>query len=107
MSNRDHKLKIIPSKNKKEKRAEIILENELTSSVLDNLQLELTDLLKEFETIDIKLRNIDSIDLSFIQYLFSLQSTAEARAKKVNLNAECNDDIKNLLINTGLYRLFN
>lgn len=107
MSNREHKIKIIHSKNKKERKAEIVLENELTIAVLENIQAEMNDALDEFETIEVKIKNIESIDLGFIQYLFSFQSTAEARAKHVVLKAECNNETENLLVNTGLFRLFN
>ncbi|MGE0088218.1 MAG: hypothetical protein AB7S50_01935 [Bacteroidales bacterium] len=107
MSNKDYKLKIIPSKNKKENKVEILLEKELTISVLESMQAELTGVLNEFETIEIKLKNIETIDLGFIQYLYAFQSTAETRSKIVTLTAACNTETENLLVNTGLYRLFN
>jgi ABC-type transporter Mla MlaB component len=107
MSNKDYKLKIIPSKNKKDRKAEVIIEKELTISVLESMQTELTGVLNEFENIEIKLKNIETIDLGFIQYLYAFQSTAETRSKNVTLKAECNDETENLLVNTGIYRLFN
>jgi len=107
MSNKNYKLKIIPSKNKKDRKAEVVLEKELTISVLESMQAELTGVLNEFENIEIKLKNIESIDLGFIQYLYAFQSTAETRSKNVTLKAECNEETETLLINTGLYRLFN
>lgn len=107
MSNKDYKLKIVPSKNKKDGKVEVILEKELSISILESLQAELTSVLNGFETIEISLKNIESIDLGFIQYLYAFQSTAETRSKNVTLKAVCNEETENLLVNTGLYRLFN
>lgn len=107
MSNKDYKIKVNPSKNKKDGKAEVVLEKVLTMSILESLQTELTSVLNDFEIIEISLKNIESIDLGFVQYLYAFQSTAESRSKIVTLKATCNDETENLLVNTGLYRLFN
>jgi hypothetical protein len=107
MGNKDFKIKTLPSKNKKEKKAEIVLENELTIFTLEPLQHDLLKALDEYDEIKIKLKNIENIDLSFIQYLFSLQTFAAAKSKNLSFTAEFSDEIKSLLVNTGLLRLFN
>lgn len=107
MSSKDFKIKTVPSKNKKEKKAEIVLENELTIITLETLQHDLVKALNEFDDITIKLKNIENIDLSFIQYLFSLQTSAAVKSKNISFIAEYSDEIKSLLVNTGLLRLFN
>jgi len=107
MSNKDFIIKINPSKSKKDNKAEIILESELTIYSIENIQEQILNTLEKHKSISISIQNVSNIDLSFIQFLYSLRITANEQSKQVEMFADLNKETQVLFSNSGISNFFN
>jgi len=98
-------IQIIPSKKKGEKKTTIILEKELTIFSIEKIKDQIIDTYKSNEEIHFKLKDINNMDLTFIQLLFSLKQSAIKNKKIVTVESELSEDILSLLKNADLHRI--
>lgn len=105
MKHNDKNIQVIPSKQKGEKKATIILENELTIFTIEKLKNKMLETFEHYDTIEFNLKKVHNIDLTFIQLLFSLKNTAQKRNKKISLQADISEDIRLLLNNADLNKV--
>ncbi|OFX23556.1 MAG: hypothetical protein A2041_15025 [Bacteroidetes bacterium GWA2_31_9b] len=107
MSNKNFIIKINPSKSKKDNKVEIILENELTIYSIESMQDQILNTLEKHKSISINIQNVSNIDLSFIQFLYSLKITANEQSKQVELFANLTKEIQVLFSSSGISNFFN
>jgi len=106
MKTTESNIHITPSKKKDEKRVNIVLENELTIYTVENIKNEIYKTFKDYDIIDFKLKKVNNIDLTFIQLFYSLKETALIQNKQVSFDVKIQDDLKLLLSNSDLKKIF-
>ena len=90
----------IREKGKKEDRtAEISLEGDLTIAHVDNFRDKLLDVMENYPKMELKVQNVESIDLSIIQLLVSAGKTMGP--EKFRMSAHLSDDLKKLMLHAG------
>jgi len=98
-------MQIIPSKKKGEKKATIILEKELTIFSIEKIKDQIVDTFKNNHEIHFKLKDINNMDLTFIQFLFSLKQSAPRNKKVVSIESNISEDTLSLLNNADLLKI--
>ncbi len=84
----------------------IALTGELTLFQIKEIYQEAQNLLKNAENnFFITLKDTKSLDLTGIQLIISLKKTLEAMDKKVSVNVEYPEEVKDLLIISGFSEL--
>jgi len=71
--------------------------NKITESVSSNLGKE--------QAIKLTVKDVDTIDLTFIQLLYSIKNSGTKKGCNVTLLMTLNEEIKSLIINAGFYNL--
>ena len=92
---------ITPYGKKGEKKARMTISKELTIYTIQEIRDIFLDAVDKYNELDIRITQVENIDLCFIQLIESLKKTAEEYGKKVFLSAELTDETKNLVENTG------
>ena len=92
---------IIPSGNQKENKARMVVEKELTIYTVLEIKENFIEALGQYDHLDIQIRNVENIDLSFIQLIESLRKTAEEYEKEISISAELRNETRNLVENGG------
>jgi hypothetical protein len=59
----------------------------------------------KYDEIDFQLKNVNNMDLTFIQLFYSIKVTSERLNKKVVFNIDLANDVKSLFINSDLYKV--
>lgn len=94
-----------PSKVKGESRIEITLKNELTIFSIENVKDKIIDAFNKYKKIDFKLKDINNMDLSFIQFFYSIKTTAESMKKEITFNINLSEDAESLIKNSDLAKV--
>ncbi len=105
MKTKDINIQIKPSKKKGESKVSIILENELTIFSIESMKDKIIESVMKYDQIEFALKNVNNIDITFIQLLYSIKKTAEELNKKVSFDVELSDDIKSLLNHSDLSKV--
>jgi anti-anti-sigma regulatory factor len=92
---------ITPYGNKKEKKARMTIEKELTIYTALEIKEYFLDALEQYDEIKVQIKDVENIDLSFIQLIESLRKTAEEYEKTVDISAELQDGTRSLVENSG------
>lgn len=96
------KLSLVPSKRKKVKKINIIIEGNFNVTNVSNVKDQCQRLLQYFDVINISLKNIEDIDLASIQLLHLLSSKSELMQKTITIESDLSKDNRALLIGAGL-----
>lgn len=107
MSTEDKNIQIRPSKKKGENKASITLKNELTIFSIENMYKKIKDAFNKYDEIEFNLTDVSNMDLTFVQFFFSLRITAEKLKKQVSFNTKLPEDVKSLFVNSDLYKVLN
>ncbi len=67
---------------------------------------ELKKALKNKTDVEVKVDKVETLDLTFIQLLYSLKKSVEKSNKKISFNIKLNNESELLLSNAGLTNLF-
>ena len=59
------------------------------------------------ENIKIQISNIDNLDLTFIQLIYSLKNNLSELGKKVEIHSELPENTEKLLRNSGFNKIIN
>jgi len=105
MKNTNENIHLEPSKKKNDKKIKIVFRNELTIFSIEGMKDEVNKALKNYEEINIEVKEVVNLDLSFVQLLHSLKLTAAESKKKLSLKVNISDDLKTLLDNSDLSKV--
>jgi len=105
MKMKNGNLFLIPSKIKGEKKIRITLKNELTIYSIESIKDKIIESVMNYDQIEFEIKEVNSMDLSFIQLLYSIKITAETLKKIVSFNVNLSDDIKSLFNNSDLSKV--
>lgn len=92
---------ITPFGNKRERKARMTIEKELTIYTALEIKEYFLNALEKFDEIKVQIKDVENIDLSFIQLIESLRKTAEEYDKKLEISAELQDGTRSLVENSG------
>ena len=99
-------MQIKPSKTKGVKKVKILLDNELTIFSIEEIKDKIVKTFFDNQKIDITLKNISNMDLSFVQFLYSLRISADKLNKEITYTTDFNDDIQSLFHNSDIDKIF-
>lgn len=105
MKRKEKNMQIKSSTKKGESHANILLENELTIFSIESMKDKIIETVLKYDDIKIELKNVDNMDLSFVQLLYSIKITANKLNKKVSFDVSLSDDIKSLFNNSDLSKV--
>lgn len=95
------KILIEPDSGKKEEQVSIRLEGDLTIRNMEALKEKLAPLTEQAEKLSMEVRNVESMDLSFIQLIQSLSQSMTANGKGLSVSLSLQKEVKELLEKTG------
>ncbi|RLD57152.1 MAG: hypothetical protein DRJ01_14225 [Bacteroidetes bacterium] len=99
--------KITQKINKQSGIANIEIQGSLTIENCDSIKNKFIKAYNNFNELNITLKNIDKIDLTTIQLLYSIAKPDNNTNKKITFNTDFPEQIINLLKTTGLNNIFN
>jgi anti-anti-sigma regulatory factor len=99
-------MQIKKAKTKGVKKVNILLDNELTIYSIEEMKDKIIRTFNDNQEIDFTLKKVSNMDLSFVQFLFSLNKSAKKMNKKVVFHTDFNDDIQSLFENTDINKIF-
>jgi len=102
----NYSISIFPNQ-EKEKTSLIELKGELSIQYIYEIKAKLDEAIKELETIELLIYEPSIIDLTMLQYLFSLKKSEDALGKSFKISFELNSDLSELLEHAGFKKLEN
>lgn len=99
-------MQIKPSKTKGVKKVNILLDNELTIFSIEEIKDKIVKAFSDHKKIEFTIKNISNMDLSFVQFLYALNISAEKMNKEITYSTDFNDDIRSLFLNSDIYKVF-
>lgn len=87
--------------------AQLILQGDLTIDTATDVKKQLLENLKKYKVFRVKVSNVDSLDLTFIQLLQRFIWDAQQQNKQVEVAFNLPDDIKLLLEHAGFEPFLN
>ena len=92
---------IEPSRRKAVKKTKITLEGELTIGHSSDIHAKIAPILEEYEQFSFSLKEVQELDLSIIQMLYSYKAELEKIGKTVNISADLSRELKQLVQTNG------
>lgn len=92
---------ITPFGDEKERKARMTIEKELTIYTALEIKEYFLNALEKFDEIKVQIKDVENIDLSFLQLIESLRKTAEEYEKKVEISAQLQNGTRSLVENSG------
>lgn len=83
------------------KAAGLLIKNELTINNISEVKQEIAPLISNYEHFSLSLREIENIDLSAVQLLYSLRQTLEKKGKGIELDLQLPDELRSIVENAG------
>jgi hypothetical protein len=96
------KISLVPSKRKKTKKVNVIIEGEFNIGNAELVKDNCKKLLQHFDFVSITLKNIVDIDLAAVQLLHVLKSAPAFSQKTITIDSELSKEDKSLLGHSGL-----
>lgn len=78
------------------------IDSELTINNIDSVKNEFDNYINQYHNFELNLYNIENIDISAYQLIYSLKKHLENNGKKITVNAEISDSPKKLLLQSGI-----
>lgn len=85
----------------------IELKGELTLQYIQEIKLKIDQIIQNLDTVEILVFDATIIDLSMMQYLFSLKKSQGMLGKTFKITFEIDDDVKELLVHAGFKNIEN
>lgn len=85
----------------------ITLSGNLTISNSKKIQQSLIEAFKPLKNISIEINEVENIDLSFIQLIYTLSVESKNFGKNINITSKLNEDLRLLIENAGFSELIN
>lgn len=87
--------------NKRSKKLEISIESFFTLECIEELKTNILDSIDNNKHISLNLNSIENIDISGLQFIYSLQKEAKQREIDLKIMFKGNEEIESLLKKTG------
>jgi len=101
MKTNNKHVNITPVGSKSEKKARMTIERELTIYTALEIKEYFMQAIEDYDQLKIQIKDVENLDLSFIQLIESLRKTAEEYEKKIEISAELSDGTRSLVENSG------
>jgi hypothetical protein len=95
-------ISILPIDDDNKRKVQIIIENDANIITEDYFYNTFNEIFDNFDYFYIKLVNIETFDLSFLQLLISIKKTISKTNKSVEFELNLPDNIKTVLSNSGV-----
>lgn len=105
MVKKSHVIQIIPPKKKGDKKAKIVLSEELTIYNIEEFKDAIFNAVKKYNQIEMLGENVKEIDLAFIQLIKAVQKTALNEGKTFTVNIKLSDENQELFNNTDITKI--
>lgn len=99
--------KVTPSTENGLKKATIQLSDDLSLDKISAIKLLMIQNLDKYQTFEVVIRDVESIDMGIVQLLYSFKWTVERKSKKLHFNISLSDEHKLLLEHAGFSELVN
>ncbi len=86
---------------------DITLSGQLTINSIVKILAEMKELLKNASNVNIHVKEVENIDLTFIQLLFAIKNSGKKENYKINVNMELPDELNLLVNNAGFHSVLN
>ncbi len=92
-----------------QKKDELIINcsGQLTINSIEKISEKIKDQIKEVSKVSIDVKEVDNIDLTFIQLIYSIKNSGKKNGYQVAISMELPEDLKSLIINAGFGKLLN
>ncbi|MBN1118639.1 MAG: hypothetical protein JXA77_15615, partial [Bacteroidales bacterium] len=80
---------------------DMVFSGQLTINSIAKITEEVKLHLKNPSVVNIKVKDVDNIDLTFIQLLHAISNSGKKKAFDVNISLSVSDEISSLLTNAG------
>lgn len=95
----------IKSQGKKDKTALVELEGELVLGNLDEIKNVIIETIKQYNQLQIEVKNVKAIDLTCIQLLYAINKTLQKSGKQASFHIESTENHTLILNNAGFTQL--
>ncbi len=100
-----YNLEVKPGNKNNPDTAMVNIEGELNLYSAEKIKAKLIEAMKDFKELDIHVRNVEEIDISFLQLLVSMSKAMKTGGKKLSINMEVDDEMQGLLQRSGFNNL--
>lgn len=80
----------------------ILVQGEASINSEEEFYLQTLPLISKYDSFKVELKNIEVIDLAFIQLLISLKNTLKSKYKNYLFSIDVSDQMKSILDNSGI-----
>jgi len=92
INNESIKVLFKPSKRKKVRKIMLTIEGEFTINNINLVYETIPSVFANYDNVSIKLKNINQIDLTAIQFLHSLKTIYETKGKVISIDSQLSKD---------------
>jgi hypothetical protein len=100
-------VKVIPTTIDGIKSGTLILENELGIENIDELRLEMLEIIKDFQQLEIKVKEAKAIDLTTLQLLYAVKQSYSLQNKKIAIKLDIHNENRKLIECSGYAIILN
>jgi anti-anti-sigma regulatory factor len=94
-------ISFIPLNDTSVRTMEVNIEKEASIKFEQEVHQKIIDVFADYDKFIFNLKNIEVIDLSFIQLLLSIQKTVKSSNKKISFNIELPENLLSIIENSG------
>lgn len=80
----------------------IIIEGDASINSEEEFYRQILPLISEYDILEVEIKNIEVIDLTFIQLLLSLKNTLKYKNKNYKFSFDISEQMKSILDNSGI-----
>jgi len=85
----------------------IILEEDLTINTIENTMDEIDKIFENCEELLVEVKNVQELDLTYLQLFYSLYESFKSVDKKINFNFNFSEEYKTLIRFIGFDKVLN
>ncbi len=85
----------------------ITLSGQLTINSITKLVAEMKDLLQNTSNVNIQVKEVENMDLTFIQMLFAIKNSGKKENYKIKVNMDLSEELTLLISNAGFHEILN
>jgi len=94
-------------KGNKEKKSTVLVDGDLNVKNAESIKAMLLKVAGMKNALELKVENVKSLDLSFLQILFAFITSEKASGRKISVIFNLSDENKSLLTRSGFSQYFN
>jgi anti-anti-sigma regulatory factor len=100
-----YNISVVPSGDKDSKGVTVLINGDLTLQNSEDIKQELSSIISKYIKITIKSDNIENIDISYIQLLFSIYFYQKKLSIDLDIDIKLNDELESLVKHSGFGRI--